>query len=509
MEEFGRLAKPLVIAIVIGAVLLSCFKIISYGYLPVDDALRHAAKVVSGKDWGDIVVLRPGITTDRHEGWHALLGAVYRGTGCTKEGLVVFSVVFLALLFLLVPVPWLSRPEVWPIAIALAVVVAPVTAGRIFYGRPLIFPMAVLLTVCFIWPRLESARLPVVALSAVVLLLAVSTGIHGLPHLYILPVVAFLMARRWQVAIRFTGAAALGIFLGAALTGHPFLFLWEGWAHSSRAFTDTPLQSMLVNEFQAFPGDSIFVLGILLVLIWRRVRGEWDSQRLLQDPVFLLMCLGWVLGFAAKRFWMDWGFVAALAWLAMEFNTVAERRLPTLSRERVVVALAGGLFLYLSLTNDLGGRWTNALTKQYLSLDAPGQREWLPDPGGIVYSDSNGPFFDTFYANPKGSWRYLLAYEPTLMPDEDLRIWHAIQWNRGTNPAFAPWVNKMKPADRLILERGSLPGIPGLEWANPAVDVWVGRLPRNQRAQEVSANSGQGAAVPGEEGGLAKAPLQH
>ena len=55
-----RLVKPLVVAIVIGAILLSCFKIISYGYLPVDDALRHAAKVVSGKDWHEIVVLRPG-----------------------------------------------------------------------------------------------------------------------------------------------------------------------------------------------------------------------------------------------------------------------------------------------------------------------------------------------------------------------------------------------------------------------------------------------------------------
>ena len=44
----GRLIRPVVVAIVICALLLTCFKIISYGYLPVDDALRHAAKVVSG-----------------------------------------------------------------------------------------------------------------------------------------------------------------------------------------------------------------------------------------------------------------------------------------------------------------------------------------------------------------------------------------------------------------------------------------------------------------------------
>ena len=115
------------------------------------------------------------------------------------------------------------------------------------------------------------------------------------------------------------------------------------------------------------------------------------------------------------------------------------------------------------------------------------QREWLPDPGGIVYSDTNAVFFDTFYANPSAPWRYLLAFEPTLMPDEDIRIWHRIQWNRGAYVAFAPWVEKMKPADRLILERPGLPSIPGLEWANPAIDLWVGRLPKSKPSQHQSA----------------------
>jgi len=221
------------------------------------------------------------------------------------------------------------------------------------------------------------------------------------------------------------------------------------------------------------------------------------------------MCLGWVLGFSVTRFWADWGFVAGLAWVAMEMDRVAERRFTAVSNQRIAVAVCGALFLYLNLTSDLHGRWTNSLTKQYLSLENSGQREWLPEPGGIVYSDTNGVFFDTFYANPKAPWRYLLAFEPTLMPDEDLKIWRTIQWNRGDYLAFAPWVNKMKPADRLIVERGAMPSISGLEWANPAIDVWVGRLPRNQRAHEVSANTGQGPAVPGAENGLAKAPLQH
>ena len=53
-ERFRRyvpLAVWLVVALVILAIPL---KIISYGYLPGDDALRHCAKAVSGKPWTEI-----------------------------------------------------------------------------------------------------------------------------------------------------------------------------------------------------------------------------------------------------------------------------------------------------------------------------------------------------------------------------------------------------------------------------------------------------------------------
>ena len=59
------------------------------------------------------------MVTDRHEGWHVFLNGIYRATGCGKENLVVFSVVFLALLFLLTPLSSLSRPEIWPLIVAL------------------------------------------------------------------------------------------------------------------------------------------------------------------------------------------------------------------------------------------------------------------------------------------------------------------------------------------------------------------------------------------------------
>jgi len=472
--------RSLVVIIVLCSILFASLKIISYGFLPTDDALRHSAKVVSGKSWQDIILLRPEITTDRHEGWHVILTGVYRATGCTKEGLVVFSVVFLALLFLLAPMPWLARPEVWPAAVVFtAIAASPPIMGRLFIGRPFILTMAVLLTLALLWRRLKSDRFPVGPLALLLVGVTLSTWTNGIPHLYVLVLLAFVLAREWLVAARLTVVVALGSILGASLTGHPLRFIWEGLVLSYRAFSDAPLQHMLVTEFQSYAGEGSFVVAIVLVLLWRRVRGEWDGEQLLRDPIFLLMGLGWLLGFSVFRFWSDWGMVAALAWLTQEFDHVAERHLQASANRGVIIALLGGVSLYVMLSSDIGGRWTRSLTAQHLSEADPVQRDWLPDPGGIVYSSVTQVFYDTFYTNPSGKWRYAMAFEPTLMPEEDLKILRRIQWNSSAFPAFSPWVAKMKPADRLILlHGGGVPGIHGLEWASPARGVWVGRLPR-------------------------------
>src|SRR5579859_6743372 len=105
---------PLVCWIVTVATLL-CIpaKILSEGYLPVDDALRHAAKVVSGKPWPEILVMRPGIPMDPHPGWHAILNCVYHALNCNTETLVEIEVFGMMALVLLVVLPWLRRPEAW------------------------------------------------------------------------------------------------------------------------------------------------------------------------------------------------------------------------------------------------------------------------------------------------------------------------------------------------------------------------------------------------------------
>src|SRR5208337_4160398 len=73
-------------------------KIIGYGFLPMDDALRHAAKAVSGKSWQQILVLRDDFPIDPSPGWQKILEWIYNWQNCSAETLVVFSVVALMLL---------------------------------------------------------------------------------------------------------------------------------------------------------------------------------------------------------------------------------------------------------------------------------------------------------------------------------------------------------------------------------------------------------------------------
>ncbi|GAG51557.1 unnamed protein product, partial [marine sediment metagenome] len=67
--------------------------VVGQGYLPDDDALRHAAKAVSGKGWDEILVLRADMPLDSHPGWHTVLTWVHRLTSADTHLLVLFSVI--------------------------------------------------------------------------------------------------------------------------------------------------------------------------------------------------------------------------------------------------------------------------------------------------------------------------------------------------------------------------------------------------------------------------------
>ena len=478
----SRYTALIVTIAVISCIIFIPLKIIGYGYLPGDDALRHSAKVISGKNWNEILVMRPEARIDNHVGWHAILGFVHRATGCDAEGLVVFSVVSLFILFCLVPVFFLRRTESWLCALLLIFLADPLMIIRLTLGRPYIITMSFLLALCFLWPRLKSKRLPLGTMALFTALAALTTWIHGSWYLLIIPIASFFLAREFRAGILFTASVILGVLCGAIMTGHPYLFLKQNVLHMFFALGGNTLTRMLVSEFQPFVGDALIVFTVILMLIWRRLRGAWNIKAI-DNPVFILAAIGWVLGFKVLRFWIDWGMPALAVWLACELQDYFKKSLKPSSGLRVVIAVTAALVFYLAVTADVGGRWTRKLTTEYLTAEDKEQAAWLPGPGGIIYSDEMSVFYDTFYKNPHAPWRYMVGFETALMPPEDLAIFRNIQWNFGAYKSFEPWVKKMRPQDRLILKRpsGEAPKIQGLEWYYAATDTWIGRLPGHSR----------------------------
>jgi len=104
----------------------------------------------------------------------------------------------------------------------------------------------------------------------------------------------------------------------------------------------------------------------------------------------------------------------------------------------------------------------------------------MPGQGGIFYEDNMQFFYNTFYKNPRGDWRYMVGFEPALMPPDDLKIYREIHRSEGNPESYQPWIKKLRPQDRLAISRSSQPDLPALEWKQAANGVWIGRLPASQ-----------------------------
>lgn len=454
-------------------------RIITYGYLPADDALRHAAKAVSGKSWPEILVLGPHYTVDHNFGWETLLRWVHRVTGGEAERLVDLSVLGLFVLACGTGLFGVRRPEAWLGVLLVGVVAWSPLAVRWMNGRPLLLSLAALCGVLFLLATAPAGRLGWGRWALATALIALAVLVHGVWYLWALPVAACYLAgeRRWGLAL--AGAWLGGSALAALATGQPVDYLAEAARTAWRAVQMHPTARTRVSELQpASSGLLLFLaLGGLLVL---RQLTRLEARPFHRQPAFWLALLGWTLGFLNRRFWEDWGLPALLVLAASDLDRYLQARLAPASPRRLVVTvcLAGALFC--AVTSDVDSRWTRSLTRQYLVQSDPELAGWLPEPGGIFYAADPAFFYETFFKNPQADWRYILGFEMTLMPAEDFQILYRILWNFGAGASYAPWVEKMRPADRLFVrgDPAGQPPIPGLEWHHTRGGMWSGRLPR-------------------------------
>lgn len=479
-EKFRR-HVPLAVWLIAGLVLLLIpLKIIGYGYLPGDDALRHCAKAVSGKPWPEILVLGDAFKLDHNLGWHALLGFVHRATGWGAEGLVILCVGGLFLLVNGAALAQLKRPEAWLVALLAAMIVSDLPQ-RFLLGRPFSISIAVLMTILLVTQNSRPSPKHFIWFTA---LLAVCTFFHGVWYLWLLPVAAFFFAGQFQWSLLLAGAWLVGTAVSALLTGHPVEYLSQALDMALGAVDQHATSTTEVTELQPFGGDFLAVI-ILGALAGLRLLVQLDTPAWARSPAFWLMCGCWLLGFRVGRFWEDWGWPALMVLIAVEVQGLLESRFPADSLRRLLLAAILGLATFLAVTSDLNGRYTKCLTQQFLSTaEHPDLEGWMPEKGGVLYSADMGVFYQTFYKNPKADWRYMVGYEPALMPAEDFKVYQKIHWNFGNVMAYEPWINKMKKADRLVISSGpnNAPNIPPLEWHYGVGSLWIGRTPRTNDA---------------------------
>jgi hypothetical protein len=235
-ENMKRYIPLAVWIVAVSTLIFIPLKINSYGFLPGDDAMRHAAKTISGKTWQQILIMRSDFQIDPSPGWQAILARVHQGFGCDVEQLVIFSVVTLMSLVMLCAVPWFRRPEAWLAALFAAAIIIPACTTRIARGRPYIFTDAVLITILFLWSRQEKDQPRLLVSIFTALLVAASAWIHGSWYLLALPGAAILFAGFWRSAICYGACWLAGSFFGCALTGSSVGILIPSRAPRARSF---------------------------------------------------------------------------------------------------------------------------------------------------------------------------------------------------------------------------------------------------------------------------------
>jgi hypothetical protein len=479
---------PLAVWVVVAFVVLAIpLKIISGGYLPGDDALRHAAKAVSGRPWGDILMLGPAFR-DQNFVWHLFLRQIFLWSHCNTDKLAMFGVAGLFVIFGWSLLPWLKRPEAWLITLTMVAV----TSGmmqRLMLGRPFLLTLSGVVTILCAWQFGGSPSPRWKTLALVTTVIGVCTLVHGVWYLWALLVAAFFLAGQFRWGIMLAIGWGAGAFLGACFTGHPIDSLCYAVEIARRTMDMYGnVQHAMSTELQPFSGDvyALMVFGGLLVF---RCLSGLNTRSWRSNPAFWLACICWVLGFKAARFWTDWGWPALMVLTTCDLQLLLEARFAADSLRRLALTGALAVMTYLAITNDYGGRWTQNLTWSYLIQDNPDLNGWLPDQGGMFYTADMTLFFQTFFKNPQARWRYSVGFEPALMPDKDFAVYRSVHWNFGDTKAYQPWVDKMRPPDRLVIRggRGNAPNIPELEWKYGVSGIWIGRLPRTNAPPPASA----------------------
>lgn len=462
------------ISIVFAAVTLLAIplKVAAFGYLPPDDALRHSAFAMVHRNWDEILVLAPESlgNIDSHPGWHQFLRFVRYITGAGTEGLVIFSYCFSFCIFCLGGLIKSGKPLPWMLALGITFIIAPAFQFRAIDGRPFIVSATVLAVLLLHWSRVDEP--PSFKEAGLTLLMLVAAiWVHPTVwYIWIGAAVCLVLCGQYKRAAFFVGSL-LGALLVAAMLApnwrniliYPFDILVS-------AFGNAPLtRSQLVEEFQPSGAPVLpLVVAAILLIMRGEIRGVIASEFRKVD--FVLFVGSWVLGLAIGRFFFDWSLPAFAVWCYRQLDIIITTR----GRKELAAVVAVSAVVFLVMTGDVSDRYSSSLHDPLLHKPRAEIATMLPERGGVLYSTRMDVFYELFYRFPEGPFRYVVGYEPGLMPPADLETMRSIQFNNGLLAAYKPWFEKMTEKDRIFISVPTKPEWPGFRF-DSFYTFWVGR----------------------------------
>lgn len=474
-EPLERLAQIAAVALCYLVCLIIPFKIGSVGFLPTDDALRHAAFAVDNRTWNEVLVMDTSLSPkmDVHAGWHKILRTVHHVTGWTQDGLVFFSFAFTFSLFMLVGLTVSRAPVAWMLAAFLTYLISPGFLSRLLLGRPYVISMAVLVGLLFLW--MSKKRWPWHKEMTVVIG-GLTLAIFAHPtvwYLWSIPFLALGLARKYRSALILAGSVLCAMLLAATLLGDFHNIFVAPFQVILRVVgTDPIVVTNLVTELRPSGAPAAGILLMLIILALRHLKG-YDLREELRCPDFWLVAIGWTAGLAITRFWLDWGLPALIVWSCRQ-ATILIPLFPHRGKLCLAISFSVCVMFYLAGTADVNGRYTATLKDSLLRRPTTEFENKLPDTGGILYASDMGSFYSIYYRLPHDRFRFILGYEPCLMPAEDLKTLRAIQFSSGLIDEYKPWLMKMTSADRVLLRYPEKPTWPGMEFAK-YYSYWIGR----------------------------------
>ncbi len=262
-----RFLRSGILLLCLAVFLLVPLRIIAYGYLPQDDALRHSAHAVDGRNWGEVILLNPEFRPemDSHPGWHRLLRFVHQSTGWSPSHLADFSVALAFLTFTLAGLIASGNPPAWFLACALMSVIEPALFQKLALGHPLFFSMTAVAILLFLWTRARPVRWWLEAAVACSVL-TINIVMHPSAwYLWAIAVPPLLACRRWRSLLIFAAALALAS-AAASLVNGGYNTLLVPLLQLKLALLDTKtVGTNLAIELRPSGGPYLSLLVVMLV----------------------------------------------------------------------------------------------------------------------------------------------------------------------------------------------------------------------------------------------------